>query len=129
MIPRTRLLQLILLHSQVLAGAHDFLKKFAVWVEENRVGVAMQGAKESMAALTQSVHMIGADLKNCASVLVEQLLLKATSLPASEKDGICRKIEQWIAGSNFGLEEKCIHPCLLKVAHTVHQRSETDGGS
>ena len=108
----------------MLQGAkdcHEFLKKFGHWTEEDRATSHMSGALASLAGLQESLQHAQSQLKHGASLLVEQLLLKASQMPGAEKDGICRKIEQWIAGGTYGLEEKDIHPTLMKFAHEIHQ--------
>lgn len=102
--------------------SREFMNKFGHWIEEGRVAASMlHGALGSMKTLNESIRTVQHDLKACAAVLAEQLLLKSSSLPVNEKDGICRKTEQWLAGAMFGLEESYIHPTLVKFAHTVHQ--------
>ncbi len=68
-----------------------------------------------MASLQDGLTTWKDPLKNFGAVLLEQLVLKATSLPSEDKAKLCSKMEQWIAGSMFGLSESDVHPCLLKI--------------
>ncbi len=100
------------------------MDKFAFWhgSADDSFALAIEGAQKSIREMMASMKESQESSKFFAACLVEQLLLKAHGMPGgSDKDGICRKVEQWVAGGTYGLQEGLIHPTLVKFSHATHQ--------
>ena len=106
-------------NSQDLMQASDacetFHRNFVEVIQQPAVMVAADGASKSLEEMQGALQDWKDPLSYCAALLVERLILKAMTLPKEDKIKLCSKLEQWLAGGNFGLSEAHIHASLLKA--------------
>ncbi len=88
-----------------------FVEKFEEWLKSSVFSA--EGVTQAMGDLHSSGENAASVLRKAAAVMIEQLLIKAMSMPASEKKALCEKLQSMIAGNKFGLQESCIHATLL----------------
>lgn len=74
-----------------------------------------EGSSEAKRSLSQCLEEASPILRGVASLMVEQLLIKAMSVPAGDRSALCEKIQSSIAGSRYGLQESDVHPSLLAL--------------
>lgn len=96
---------------EAMHSTDAFVEKFGEWLKSSIFSA--EGVTQAMEDLHSSGQKAASVLSKAAAVMVEQLLIKAMSMPAAEKKALCEKLQSMIAGNKFGLQESSIHATLL----------------
>ena len=98
-----------------MESADQFLQMFTEWEKHEDSGLALTtgGATEGLKQLRELVNDSSQSIRSCAALMIEEVILKASSLSESERKNLCSKMQQWIAGSKWAVTEDDIHPVLL----------------
>ena len=97
---------------QAIEAAMGFCQKFSDFAEPDSVvwQYHAQGTRDALSQLEQTASGCKAGYQRAATVMIEQVILKALTFTQDEKDNLCAAMEKKLVGGKHGLASEMIHP-------------------